>query len=336
MDRVYNMGLLGCGDYLRWMHKGMKNSERVQVKALFDPAKDRAMHYRDFFGDPAVVVESADTIMQDEEIDILLVFSPPWLHAPQVIEAAERGKHVITVKPLAPNLEDATAMVQAVEKTGVRCACFYGRTGDAQIETIKAALQTGEIGKLALYKQDWLHHYPTWNDWATDPEKNGGPFMDAMVHNLNKARYLMGREPVSMTFLSENYAQELKCNDTEFMKLDFAEGGGAYLWITWAGDYEVYDPTKNEREHLDYLTMVTDRGWVIRPDGKQIVCTKDDEKKVYPVEKQPLPWDVFVDCVETGAPLPWSLEDAWKDIALMDAAMKNPGQTQDVSLEVPR
>lgn len=333
MSETHKIGLLGCGDYLRWMHTGIKNSKKVQVKYLFDPAKAKAKHYADYFGGDARVVESADTIMTDDEIDIVLSFTPPWLHRPQVVEAAERGKHVITVKPLAPSLEDATAMVEAVAGAGVRCACFYGRTGDAATETLKKVLASGEVGRLAIYKQDWLHHYPTWNDWATDPEKNGGPFMDAMVHNLNRARYLMSAEPVRCTFTSENYAQDLKCNDTESMKLDFADGASAYLWITWAGDYEVYDATKNDREHIDYLTMITDQGWVLRSGKGKVTASKDDRKLEWPIESPAMsPFDQFADCVETGAPLPWDLKDAWKDIAIMDAAMKAPGKTLDVNL----
>ena len=42
----------------------------------------------------------------------------------------------------------------------VKCAVFYGRSGNASVETLKEILRSGEIGKLSLYKEDWLHHYP--------------------------------------------------------------------------------------------------------------------------------------------------------------------------------
>ena len=75
----------------------------------------------------------------------------------------------------------------------VRRGVLYGRSGDGFACMARQALASGEIGTLALYRHDWLHHYPQWNTWALDPAKNGGPFMDAMIHNLNLARYLMAR-----------------------------------------------------------------------------------------------------------------------------------------------
>lgn len=92
-------------------------------------------------------------------------------------------------------------MTEAVEQAGVRCGVIYRRTNNPVIEAYKEIFSGGEFGKLALYKQDWLHHYPTWNRWATAPQKNGGPFMDAMLHNLNAARYLMGRRVVGRDLL---------------------------------------------------------------------------------------------------------------------------------------
>ncbi len=84
---------------------------------------------------------------------------------------------------------------------------------------LKRLLDSGEIGRLALYRQDWLHHYPQWNTWALDPAKNGGPFMDAMIHNLNLARYLMGRPVTAAAFFSEKLSHpDLTCADTETLK----------------------------------------------------------------------------------------------------------------------
>ena len=333
MSKVYPIGILGCGDYLRWEHGNIKKSARVQVKTLFDPAAERAAHYGEFFG--VEPVGSADAIFDDAEIEAVLIFTPPWVRKDLVLRAVETGKHIITVKPLAPNLAEATAMVEAVSGK-VDCAVFYRRTGNAQVETLKRVFESGEIGRLALYREDWLHHYPTWNKWATDPAKNGGPFMDAMVHNLNIARYLASSEASACAFFSDNHAQHLECNDTEFMKLDFGDGAAAHLFITWAADLEIYDATKNEREHIDVWYMVTDQGWYVTLEGRNVKASKDGEVKTWPVEGAPgTPYDAFIDALEAGAPQPCGLADAWKDIAIMDAAARDVGRTVPLDLTPP-
>ena len=333
MSTVYPIGILGCGDYLRWEHGNIKKSKRVHAKSLFDPAAERAARYAEFFGTQAV--DSADAIFDDDEIQIVLIFTPPWVRKDLVLRAVETGKHIITVKPLAPNLAEATAMVKAVSGK-VNCAVFYRRTGNTQVETLKRIFDSGEIGRLALYREDWLHHYPTWNKWATDPAKNGGPFMDAMVHNLNIARYLAGAEATACAFFSDNHAQHLQCNDTESMKVDFEGGASAHLFITWAADLEIYDATKNEREHIDIWYMITDQGWYVTLDGGNVKASKDGKVKTWPVKGVPgTPYDRFVEALEAGTDQPCGLVDAWKDIAIMDAAARNKGRTVPLDLTPP-
>jgi predicted dehydrogenase len=303
------------------------------VKTLFDPAAERAAHYGEFFG--VKPVASADAIFDDGEVEIVLIFTPPWIRKDLVLRAVEAGKHIITVKPLAPNLAEATAMVKAVSDK-VHCAVFYRRTGNAQVETLKRIFESGEIGRLALYREDWLHHYPTWNKWATDPAKNGGPFMDAMVHNLNIARYLAGAEASACAFFSDNHAQHLQCNDTEFMKVDFEDGAAAHLFITWAADLEVYDATKNDREHIDIWYMITDRGWYVTLDGDNVKASREGDVKTWPVEgPAAASYERFVEALETGAEQPCSLVDAWKDIAILDAATRHQGRTVPLDLTPP-
>jgi predicted dehydrogenase len=333
MSKVYPIGILGCGDYLRWEHGRIKHSNRVKVKTLFDPAAERAAHYGEFFG--VHPVGSADAVFDDDEIEIVLIFTPPWVRKDLVLRAVETGKHIITVKPLAPNLAEATAMVRAVSGR-VRCAVFYRRTGNAQVETLRRVFESGEIGRLALYREDWLHHYPTWNQWATDPARNGGPFMDAMVHNLNIARYLAGAEATACAFFSDNHAQRLQCNDTEFMKVDFASGASAHLFITWAADLEIYDATKNDREHIDIWYMVTDQGWYVTLEGDEVRASREGNMKAWPLKgRAATPYDRFVEALEAGAEQPCGVVDAWKDIAILNAAVHNAGHTVPLDLTPP-
>jgi predicted dehydrogenase len=324
MEKIYKAALIGCGDYVRWLIDDLNNSRRFTVSHTcdLDPGKSekRARELNAF------PVESAEAIWDDPEVDIVLIFTPPWARIDLFKRAVESGKHIITTKPLAPNLAEALAL-QEIVGDRVECAVFYGRTGNPAVETLKRIFDGGEIGSLALYKEDWLHHYPQWNDWATDPKKNGGPFMDAMIHNLNKAVYLTGDEVADFTFFSENHAQHLPCNDTEFLKVVFRKGASAYLFITWAADLEVFSLTGNEREHIGISHMITDRGWYVTQEEEngnpRIRARKEGEIKAWEITPLPhTPFDDFVLSMEAGKAQNCSLEMAVKDIAILDRAMK--------------
>ena len=257
-----------------------------------------------------------------------MIYTPPWVRIELFEKAAATGKHIITTKPLANNYQTACKLSTAI-KGKVDCAVFYGRTGNAHVDRLKVLLDSGELGSLALYKEDWLHHYPQWNDWATDPEKNGGPFMDAMIHNLNKSRYLIDSRVKSLNYFSDNFAQKLKCNDTEFMKVNFENGASSYLFITWAGDLEVYSLEGNEREHFGILHMITDQGWYIteeeKEDGTALIRAKK-EREIREYEVAPLEFTAYDEVsllIQQGKPQKYDIESALLDIQLMHEAAKN-------------
>nr|MDD6335849.1 Gfo/Idh/MocA family oxidoreductase [bacterium] len=325
------MGIIGCGDFFTRRLGMLQNSSRVQVKKLFSPTNPA--HAAAYAGQlSAQAVADAQEIFGDPGIDIVCLFTPPWVRADYVEAAAAAGKHIITTKPLCATVADGQRMQRAIGQAGVRLGVIYGRTGNALTQGYKQLFDSGEIGRLALYKQDWLHHYPTWNTWATDPDKNGGPFMDAMLHNLNTVRYLMGRPTMGCTFFADNLAQHLPCRDTESMKLDFA-GGTAYLFITWAADLAVYSDAGNDREHIDIRYMVTDQGWRLtdgQRDGRPvIVASRGGQTREFPaIGFEQNPFDHFAACLLQGAPLPADipgLDEALEDIRLIRTGMAQPG-----------
>jgi len=325
MPKLLKAGLIGCGDYLRWEINDLTNSRFFSVKSTFDLDPKKSERIGGLIG--ASPVSSVDQILDDEEIAIVLIFTPPWARKELFQKAVARGKHIITTKPFGSNLEDARELLGIVSDR-VSCSVFYGRSGNASVEMIKKILVNGEIGHLALYKEDWLHHYPVWNDWATDPKKNGGPFMDAMVHNLNKARYLIGSKVADIHYFSDNYAQSLKCNDTEFMKLDFENGASSYLFITWAADLEVFDPTGNDRVHYGIQQMITDKGWYITEEEKEgrsiIKAVKEKEVKMWDVKPLPLnKYDQFSVNLQEGNAQPFDARDALIDMEIMDVAIRS-------------
>jgi predicted dehydrogenase len=339
MAGMLRLGVLGCGDYLRWEKGSIAGSKGVQVTALFDPDRPRAESYAQALG--GAVAESADDVLSSADVDAVCLFVPPWVRKGLFLKAVGAGKHVIAVKPLGPTVEECAEMVRAADSAGVRCCVQYRRTGNAVFETYKDIFERGEVGRLAIFRQDWIHHYPQWNDWATDPEKNGGPFMDAMIHNLNIARYLMGRPATYCTYFSEDYAHPgLACNDTELMKLDFADGGTALLFITWAADLAVYSTEGNDREHVEVLYMITDQGWRLteeeRDEGHAIVASREGEERVF--IPKPLPatfYDRFAEAVETGGPLPRDVTDmrmAYEDVKLLRDAEAHQGVRTAVDL----
>jgi len=329
--KVYGLGILGCGDFTRIQSPGLLKSRRVRVAALYDPNEAAARATAERLG--GEVAGSAEALIGDPSVEIVVVYTPPFTHRELVEMAVAAGKRVITTKPLAPNVPDARATAEAT-KDG-RCLVVYKRTGYAQHHALKKLFASGEVGSLALYRHDWVHHYPYWYPWALDPEKNGGPLVDAMIHNLNATRDLAG-EVRAVTYHGYSLTHpDWKVRDTELLVVDFAGGATAHLFITWAADLAIYDPKANDRERIDVQYMVGSKGHLVRfetRDGRPVLsATRDGLVSIWPVE--PLPetlYDRYVEDLEQDRPVECSAQDACRDIEILHAALASPGHRVDL------
>lgn len=317
-----NIAVFGCGDFLRTQSDDIKKSSLVRISHCFDPDKSRAEQFAELFGGTAV--SDADSIFTNPDIDAVALFVPPWIRRDLFLKAAESGKHVIATKPFGATPEDCAVMKEAAVKSGIKTGVIYGRTADVFCESFKDLFEDGRLGKLALYRQDWNHAYPQWNQWATDPEKNGGPFMDAMIHNLNAASYLMGKPVAHSAFFSDRLAHpEMKCADTEGMVVRYEGGGLAHLFITWAADLATHSTEGNDREHIDLFYLVTDKGYRLTKEwseqGPVLKASREGETET--ILCTPLSethYDGFAKHID-GAPLPRVLigiDEASRDISL--------------------
>lgn len=325
MTDVYRAGLLGAGDFTRIQTPILLKSKRVRVECVYDPNPEAARIAGERLG--ARVVASPEAIFSDPAIDVALVFTPPFVRRELVDKAVAAGKKIITTKPLAPTVEEARAIAEAT-KDG-KCLVIYKRTGNAQVRSLKKLLDSDEVGRLALYRHDWIHHYPYWAPWATDPKKNGGPLVDAMIHNLNAARFLAGRDVVAFGYHGYRLTQSFGIPDTELLVVDFEGGSTAHLSITWAADLAIYDVKANDRERIDVNYVVTTKGWLVRfetRDGRLMLnATKDGLIRLFPVEAPPLTlYDQWASDIEAGRPVETSSQEACRDIELALQATAHP------------
>lgn len=327
------LGILGCGDFLRWQSSAIANSPSITVTACFDPDQQRAQKWATHFD--AQALSEASALFDNPDIDVVALFVPPWIRPGLFEQAYAAGKHVIMTKPLASSLDDCARMQDLAQRSGIKSAVIYSRTDDAWVESCKDLLESGDKGKLALYRQDWIHAWPQWNNWATDPEKNGGPFMDAMIHNLNAANYLMDRPLDRAAMFSDRLSHpDMTCADTEAVIANYQGGGLAHLFITWAADLEVVNTDGNNREHIDHFYLVTDQGWHLTQaehEGKACIrASRNGAVEYLPVQQlEQTHYEGFARHVAQDTALPRclaSIEEAAADIILLRTLEQTHGQ----------
>ncbi len=160
--KKYNAAIIGYG-WVAGAHISAINvTPQAQVTAVcssrpLDPAELSARH-----GGSITVYHDLEQVLANPDIHVVSICSYPWLHAGQVMAAAEAGKHLIIEKPLALNLKDVGAMRAAVEKAGVKtCVCFECRYASQFLAT-KAVIDAGWLGRIHYGEVDYYHGIGPW------------------------------------------------------------------------------------------------------------------------------------------------------------------------------
>ena len=137
----------------------------------------------------------AELVARDD-LDAVVVCSPPDTHADVVAAAAEAGKHVFCEKPLAPDLEGCERAVAAVERAGLVLQVGFNRRFDRNFRAVREAVANGRVGKPALLRITSRDPYepPPYGAAA-----GGGIFTDTTIHDLDLARFLVGGEIVEVS-----------------------------------------------------------------------------------------------------------------------------------------
>lgn len=93
-----------------------------------------------------------------EQLDLVSICTPDWLHAEMGIAALQAGAHVICTKPLTTTIEDARALLAAAETSGRHLMAAHERRFTAHTRAIKAVLERGLLGDLFYVSIDYFDH----------------------------------------------------------------------------------------------------------------------------------------------------------------------------------
>ena len=151
-------------------------------------------------------------VIQRDDIDIIDIAVPTYLHHDMVIEAAKAGKHIFCEKPLALDYEQAKQMYEAVKDTGVTHYLNHNYRKCPAVMLAKEMIEDGKIGRIfhwrGTYLQDWIIDPDFPLTWHLKKETAGaGAHYDLNSHSVDLARYLIG-EINSVTAMTSTFIKE--------------------------------------------------------------------------------------------------------------------------------
>jgi predicted dehydrogenase len=228
---------------------------------VIDASADRIADAKASF--PMVEVRrSLDEVM--DEIDAVVVATPPATHASIALKALRAGKHALVEKPLATSSKEAAAMVRAAALTGVRLMVGHTFEYNAAVWKLKDIIDSGELGR--------IHYIDAARLGLGRYQRDCNVIWDLAPHDISIVSYLLGETPYRTAVWAQRYVGSHHA-DVAYLRMDFEEADAhAFVHVSWL------DPRKVRR-----ITVVGERKMVVYND------MSDNERiRVYDIGVDPV------------------------------------------------
>lgn len=332
------VGIIGIGFGQQVHIPAFQLDGRCEVIAICASTQQRAAEVASRHG---VATSFGDwrQMVQDPDIDVIAIATPPSIQAEIATDAISRRKAVFCEKPLAISKAAALGMTVAVEQVGVANMVDFEFPDVEEWRRAKSILDRGDIGNLRHIAVSWnVETYANklgLKSWKTKVEEGGGALNSFGSHALYYIEWFAG--PVKRLSASLFRAPgDQRSGDTlAILCLELESGVAASLSISnhaflgnghrveFYGDEATLVMDNNTSDYvrgfrLLYGTRATNRLEVVySSDHSQVIGGDGRIAAVACIVKR------FVDWIVTGVPSTPSFQDGLRVQSLLEAARKS-------------
>ena len=197
MSRPYRFAMIGTGFFAQNHLHAWAQMPEVELVATCDIDLDKATAAADQFGGRAYA--SARELFENEELDFVDIATTPPTHRMMVELAAEFGVAAICQKPLAWEMDDARAMVDAMAAAQLPFMVHENFRFQSPMRKIKSIIDEGRIGTPFFGRMSFrtAHDVYSAQSWLVESERM--IIVDVAVHLFDLARFFIGEPETIFT-----------------------------------------------------------------------------------------------------------------------------------------
>jgi len=335
------LGLIGAGWISEFHLKAVQElHDRAKVVAIADIERNKAENLRKKY-DLKRAFSDYRKLLDLEEIEGVIVCLPTFLHREVSIAAAERGKHILCEKPLAPTVRDCDKMIEAAERYRILLMPGHNRIFFPPHIKVKEIIDRGKIGKPIIYQGSFIGPGPfngsldlLKKNWRGDKKKSGGgAIIESGVHQIYTVMHFMG--DIRSVTSQLTFYEELGIERGGTVTLTFTNGAIGVLTIYWGTTY-----------HNDGETVIGTEGSIeIKGVEKQILrqaplAIYDYTSKSWNFPSVDWNWQKsftglishFIDCIQGKCEPIITSEDGRKAIQVVEAIYQSASEQRHVEI----
>ena len=225
------IGIIGAGNIVKIAHLPAYRAAGLPVVALYDP--NPAAIFAALEVIPTIeVAESADAILADDRIEVVDIATHPSIRPSLVERALHAGKHVLSQKPFADDMETARRLVAVAAETGRTLAVNQNGRWAPAWNGASRLIEQGAIGEVVAVTHEF-HKYGWWGTETPFDKLDHAAIHDYAIHFLDISLVWMGGA-LPRAVRARNYRTPTQPEDSHtpwgaWIELDFADGRNAFV-----------------------------------------------------------------------------------------------------------
>ena len=235
-----NLALIGLGYWGPNLARNLASVRDGQLHTLCDTRPERLDHLRNQYPHARMTTE-LDSVMADPDVDGVVISTPVHTHYALAKASLEAGKHVLVEKPLAQTSEQCRELVDLAERQSRILMAGHVFVYNAAVRKVKEYIDSGELGRVLYIYSQRLNLGQVRQD--VNALWNFGP------HDISILQYWLDGDPVTVVARGYSYIQP-GIEDVVFMTLDYPDGVGANVHISWLDPLKVRQMTVVGREKM--------------------------------------------------------------------------------------
>ncbi|RKN76034.1 Gfo/Idh/MocA family protein [Paenibacillus ginsengarvi] len=286
------IGMIGAGGIARSHINALKKVEQAKIVSIFDLNTAGAQEAAALVG--ARVAESADALLNPQEIDAVFICVPQFARGELEEIAAKRGIHIFVEKPLGLELAPVRQKEQTIRESGVINAAGYVLRYFDTVQKVKQYLEGKTIHLIQAFRIGGSHPAPWWSQL----HMSGGNLGDAVTHQIDMIRYLAGEYKDVTAQFGRNSLQTLKPETTipDAGAVSFSLQSGAVGTITESCLSTHFSGSEIKFIGADFMVNITGNGRTVSIiDNTQNITITSRQDPSYVQDK------AFVEAVASGS-----------------------------------
>jgi predicted dehydrogenase len=355
-DKPLKMGVIGVGWYGMVDAKAALKVGGVDITAVCDVDSEHleqaAATLEKEQGKRPRTFKLYEEMLDQEDLDVVVIGSPPHWHALHLLASLEHGVDVYCEKPVSYDIREGQAMVDAVQGSDRIVQVGFQRRQSQALQDAVKFIKSGGIGKLV--QVDAQIHYraglkdPTPQDppacldwdlwcgpgpkipyspqvshksWRLEKTSGHGHLVDWGIHHIDAIRYLLDLsmpKQISAGGGLYHYGGRITTPDTLSVHFEFDELPVHWRHRLWGATEYDADISNGIFFFGDEGTVfASDRKWVLIPPGKNA----EREEHQAAADMGTLHMADFLKCVRERSTPSCPIEEGYRSTATVQLAM---------------